>query len=118
MPSDIKITVNRGKEMQPAKNRGVIIRRTGSTAIISILASCSVAFIKPISAVKAEPARPENSKALNTGPNSRINDKETNTPRDDSAPKSTNVTYPKRLNTMPTKIAEKIMINSDKTPTE
>ena len=36
---------------------------TGSTAIISIPESCSVAFIKPISAVNAEPALPADREA-------------------------------------------------------
>jgi hypothetical protein len=50
-------------------------RRSGSTAIISRLEICSVAFIRPISAVNAEPARPANSKAVTTGPSSRSSDK-------------------------------------------
>lgn len=57
--------------MTPAQKRGAITRRKGSTAIISRLESCSVAFIKPISAVNAEPARPANKSAVTTGPNSR-----------------------------------------------
>ncbi|CSB06167.1 Uncharacterised protein [Vibrio cholerae] len=45
-----------------------------------------MAFIKPISAVKAEPARPANSSAVTTGPNSRSNDNATIWPRLVSAP--------------------------------
>jgi hypothetical protein len=53
--------------------------------------SCSVAFIRPISAVSAEPARPANSRAVTTGPSSRTSDSATTTPSDSSAPKSTRV---------------------------
>ena len=48
------------------------MRRTGSTAIISIAASCSPAFIKPISAVSEVPARPatiELAQAIQTAQN-------------------------------------------------
>jgi hypothetical protein len=62
------------------------MRRTGSTAIISSPESCSVAFIKPISAVSAEPARPATSRAVTTGPSSRTSDAETMTPRLSAAP--------------------------------
>jgi hypothetical protein len=37
-------------------------------AISSIAASCSPAFIRPISAVSEVPARPANSSAVTTGP--------------------------------------------------
>ena len=60
-----------GTEIKPAQSLGAITRRSGSTPIISILDSCSVVFINPISAVSAEPARPANSNAVTTGPNSR-----------------------------------------------
>ena len=76
----------------PAQKRGAITRRNGSTAIISKLDNCSVAFIKPISAVRAEPARPANKSAVTTGPNSRNKDKATNCPRLVSAEKSTKTT--------------------------
>ena len=52
-------------------------RAIGSTAIISIAESCSVAFIRPISAVIAEPARLANSSAATTGPSSRTSDSAT-----------------------------------------
>ena len=58
--------------MQPARKRGASTRGNGSTAIICMLASCSVARISPISAVSAEPARPAYSSAVSTGPSSRI----------------------------------------------
>ena len=53
-----KMTDSIGKLKIPAQSRGEITRLSGSTPIISILDNCSVAFIKPISAVNAEPARP------------------------------------------------------------
>src|SRR5437016_5275590 len=46
-----------GIEITPPQKRGATTRATGSTAIISIAESCSVAFIRPISAVIAEPTR-------------------------------------------------------------
>jgi hypothetical protein len=55
----------------PAQKRGARMRRTGSTAIISMALSCSPAFIRPISAVSEVPARPANSSAVTTGPSSR-----------------------------------------------
>ncbi len=80
-----------GNEIMPAIKRGLIMRLMGSTAIISMLANCSVAFIRPISAVKADPARPENNNAVKPGANSRTYDKEGKTPKEPSAPKSTKV---------------------------
>jgi len=47
--------------------------------------------MSPISAVRAEPARPANSKAVSTGPSSRTRDKATTCPRDASELKSTKV---------------------------
>ncbi len=61
----------------PPQNRGATTRAMGSTAIISMAASCSVAFIRPISAVIAEPARLAKSSAATTGPSSRSNDNAT-----------------------------------------
>ena len=72
--------------MTPAQKRGARMRRTGLTAIISIAASCSPAFIKPISAVKAVPARPANSKAVTTGPSSRSSDSATSKPSASAEP--------------------------------
>ncbi len=64
----------------PAQNRGPIILATGLTAIISMADSCSVAFMSPISAVMAVPARPANKSAVTTGPNSRTRARATKTP--------------------------------------
>jgi LysM repeat protein len=75
-------------EINPARKRGAMIRFIGSIAIISIPDNCSVAFIKPISAVSAEPARPAKSKAATTGPSSLTNEAATITPKVSSAPKS------------------------------
>ena len=69
-----------GIAITPAQKRGAITREIGLTAIISIADNCSVAFIKPISAVMAVPARPANSKAVTTGPSSRTKAKATSTP--------------------------------------
>ena len=44
-----------GIEITPPQKRGATTRASGSTAIISIADSCSVAFIRPISAVIALP---------------------------------------------------------------
>ena len=66
--------------MTPAQNRGAMILPTGFTAIISIADNCSVAFIKPISAVIAVPALPANKSAVTTGPNSLTNASATKTP--------------------------------------
>ena len=63
--------------MTPAQKRGATMRRIGSMAIISIADSCSPAFISPISAVSEVPARPANSSAVTTGPNSRSSDSAT-----------------------------------------
>ena len=73
-------------ETSPPKKRGVRMRLTGSTAIISRPESCSVAFIRPISAVRAEPARPATSRAVTTGPSSRTREAATMTPRLCAAP--------------------------------
>ena len=86
-----KIIDSNGIEMTPARKRGAITRLIGSTAIISMPESWSVAFINPISAASAEPARPANSSAVTTGPSSRTITIATNTPSDSDAPKSTSV---------------------------
>ena len=88
MPTALKIVASNGMDITPAKKRGATMRCMGLTAIISIPDNCSVAFISPISAVNAEPARPANNSAVITGPNSRIKDKATMTPTESSAPKS------------------------------
>ena len=87
----LKMAASKGIDKKPPMKRGAITRFIGSTAIISIPESCSVAFIKPISAVSAEPARPANNKAVTTGPSSRTSESATTTPSDSSAPKSTKV---------------------------
>lgn len=62
------------------------MRLMGSTAIISKPDNCSVAFMRPISAVRAEPARPATRRAVTTGPNSRTSEAATMTPRLSEAP--------------------------------
>ena len=52
-----------GIETMPPRKRGASTRLLGSTAIMSIAASCSPAFIRPISAVSDVPARPAKSSA-------------------------------------------------------
>ena len=64
----MKIAVSSGIAMTPPRNRGSTTRRIGSTAIISIAVSWSVARIRPISEASAVPARPANSSAVTTGP--------------------------------------------------
>ncbi len=87
-PIMLNSAASSGMETTPAKKRGEMMRRNGSTAIISIPDNCSVAFMMPISAVSADPARPANSKAVTTGPNSLTKEAATITPRVCSAPKS------------------------------
>jgi hypothetical protein len=86
MPSVEKSAARSGIEMIPPQNRGATTRASGSTAIISIAESCSVAFISPISAVMALPARLAKSSPATTGPNSRTSDSATSTPSDSAAP--------------------------------
>ena len=62
------------------------MRRTGSTAIISMALSCSPAFIRPISAVSEVPARPANSSAVTTGPSSRTRLSATSRPKASDEP--------------------------------
>ena len=75
-----------GIEMTPAQNLGAIILAMGLTAIISIADNCSVAFIKPISAVIAVPALPANKSAVITGPSSLRSANATKTPIDSDEP--------------------------------
>ena len=79
-----------GIDTMPARKRGASTRPRGSTAISSIADSCSPAFIRPISAVSAVPARPANSSAVTTGPSSRTSDRLTTSPSDSAAPNGTN----------------------------
>ena len=116
IPIAVKITAKIGIETMPAQKRGEITRRNGSTAIISRLDNCSVAFINPISAVNAEPARPANNNAVTTGPNSRNKDNATNCPKLVSAAKSTNTTYPCKPSTIPINKPDSMIINKDCTP--
>ena len=76
--------------IKPAQKRGAIIRLSGSIAIISNDESCSVAFMRPISAVSALPARPANNSAVTTGPSSRSKLSATSGPKLSSAPYPTN----------------------------
>ncbi|MCY1307797.1 hypothetical protein D9M71_604300 [compost metagenome] len=71
MPTTLKIIASSGIEMKPAQRRGAMMYLSGSTPIISRLESCSVDFMLPISAVRAEPARPAKSRPVTTGPSSR-----------------------------------------------
>ena len=66
---------------------GAITRLIGSTAITLMASSCSVAFIKPISAVMPEPAREANKIAHSTGPSSRSKDSATKEPKTLTEPK-------------------------------
>ena len=75
-----------GMAMMPPMKRGARMRSTGSIAIMSIAASCSPAFIRPISAVSEVPARPANSSAVTTGPSSRVSDRLTIRPSESVAP--------------------------------
>ena len=75
-----------GMLMAPAMKRGASTRARGSMAISSIAASCSPAFIRPISAVSDVPARPANSSAVTTGPSSRTRLRLTTRPSDSAAP--------------------------------
>ena len=63
-----------------------MMRWIGSTAIISMADNCSPAFISPISAVSDVPARPANSSAVTTGPNSRSNESATISPTASAEP--------------------------------
>ena len=69
-----------GIEMTPPQKRGATTRAIGFTAIMSIAVSCSVAFIRPISAVTDDPARDAKSSAATTGPSSRVSDSATRMP--------------------------------------
>ena len=70
----------------PPQKRGTSTRRSGSMAMTSMAASCSPAFIRPISAVSEVPARPAKSSAVTTGPSSRTSDSATSRPRASSEP--------------------------------
>ena len=75
-----------GMDRNDARKRGAITRCTGSTAIISMPDSWSVARINPISEASAVPARPANSSAVTTGPSSRVSASAASTPTDSVAP--------------------------------
>ena len=103
-------------EITPAQKRGATTRAMGSTAIISIAESCSVAFISPISAVIALPARLAKSNPATTGPSSRTRERLTSTPSASEDPYRTSVSYPCRPRTIPTKSPDTRMMMSDSTP--
>ena len=86
MPTAENRMASKGMDTTPARKRGARMRLLGSTAIISMAASCSPAFIRPISAVSEVPARPANSSAVTTGPSSRTSDRLTISPSDSVAP--------------------------------
>ena len=86
MPVALKTAASSGMTMMPAQNRGARIRLTGSTAIISMTLICSPAFMSPISAVNAVPARPANKSALTTGPSSRTKLNVTSSPSASAEP--------------------------------
>ena len=74
------IAASNGMEMTPPQKRGATTRAIGFTAIMSIAFSCSVAFIRPISAVTEEPARDAKSNPATTGPSSRVRESATRMP--------------------------------------
>src|ERR1700752_1549731 len=80
-----KSAARSGIEITPAQKRGATTRAIGSTAIISIAASCSVAFMRPISAVIAEPARLANSSPATSAPDSPPQANATTRPRNSEA---------------------------------
>jgi len=86
-PTALNTAASIGMAITAPQNRGARMRDTGSTAIISMALSCSPAFIRPISAVKEVPALPANSKAVNTGPNSRTRLRLISMPTESAAPK-------------------------------
>ena len=86
MPTAENIAASSGMETMPPMKRGASTRWRGSTAISSIAASCSPAFIRPISAVSEVPARPANSRPVTTGPSSRTSERFTIRPRLSAAP--------------------------------
>ena len=86
MPTALNTAASSGMAITPPQKRGARIRRTGSTAIISIALNCSPAFIRPISAVRDVPARPANSRAVMTGPSSRTRLNATSNPNASDEP--------------------------------
>ena len=86
MPIALKMAASNGIEMNAPQNVGLSTRAKGSTAIISIADSCSVAFMMPILAVMAEPARLANNSADTTGPSSRTSAKATSVPSASAEP--------------------------------
>jgi hypothetical protein len=103
-------------EITPAQKRGAITRAMGATAIMSMALSCSVTFMRPISAVTAEPAREAKRSAATTGPSSRTSESATRTPMDSVAPYFWSVSKPCRPSTIPTKRPETTMMTSESTP--
>ncbi|MNS97017.1 hypothetical protein D3C72_1313400 [compost metagenome] len=91
MPITLNSAARMGIEITPAQKRGATTRATGSTAITLIASSCSVAFIRPISAVIALPERLANSSAASTGPSSRSSDSATSAPSASAEPKRDSV---------------------------
>src|SRR5690348_5110025 len=88
----------------------------GETAIMSMAVSCSVVFMRPISAVMALPAREAKRSAATTGPSSRTSERATSTPIDSVAPYFCSVSKPCSPSTMPTKSPLTMMMMSDSTP--
>ena len=111
-----KSAASSGIEITPAQKRGAMTRAMGETAIMSMAVSCSVAFMRPISAVIADPARLAKSSAETTGPSSRTSDSATRTPIDSCAPYFCSVSKPCRPSTMPTKRPDTTMMMSESTP--
>src|SRR5690606_271579 len=116
MPTTLNTEVSRGTEITPAQKRGATTRDTGWMAIISMALSCSVVFIRPISAVTAEPARLEINSADSTGPSSRTRDRATTMPTMSPEPKRWRVSYICSPSTRPTKSPDTRMITRDITP--
>ena len=83
----MKTAVSSGIEITPPRKRGTTTRRIGSTAMISMADSWSVARIRPISEASAVPARPANSSAVTTGPSSLSSASAAPVPSESSEPK-------------------------------
>ena len=84
--SQLDDALDKAAASRDGQKMGDSTRANGSTAIISIAESCSVAFMIPILAVMAEPARLANSSADTTGPSSRTSASATSVPNASAEP--------------------------------
>ncbi len=115
-PERSPTATSNGSTTTVATTRGVISLRMGSIPNPRMASTCSVTTIEPSSEAMAVAFRPEISRAVNTGPNSRSSASETASPVRAVSPKRVNCAAEFKTTAPPTQSSATTTIRSEPTP--